>query len=44
MQEPANLMNEIFGSDYELNIEKKLSDMSFQLPKCQIRYAIIIKM
>ncbi|XP_025159400.1 centromere/kinetochore protein zw10 homolog isoform X2 [Harpegnathos saltator] len=35
-QEPPKFTNKPFEDDYELTIEKKLSDMSFQLPRCQI--------
>ncbi|XP_024889791.1 centromere/kinetochore protein zw10 homolog [Temnothorax curvispinosus] len=35
-QEPPKLINKAFENDCELSIEKKLSDMSFHLPKCQI--------
>ncbi|XP_018058497.1 PREDICTED: centromere/kinetochore protein zw10 homolog [Atta colombica] len=35
-QEPPKLIDKAFENDYELSIEKKLSDMSFYLPKCQI--------
>ncbi|XP_032666419.1 centromere/kinetochore protein zw10 homolog [Odontomachus brunneus] len=35
-QEPPKLMSKAFEDDRELTIEKKLSDMSFQLPRCQI--------
>ncbi|KYN00573.1 PREDICTED: centromere/kinetochore protein zw10 homolog [Cyphomyrmex costatus] len=35
-QEPPKLIDKVFENDCELPIEKKLSDMSFHLPKCQI--------
>ncbi|KAL6268596.1 hypothetical protein P5V15_001728 [Pogonomyrmex californicus] len=35
-QEPPKLINKALENDCELSIEKKLSDMSFYLPKCQI--------
>ncbi|KAL0113921.1 hypothetical protein PUN28_011331 [Cardiocondyla obscurior] len=35
-QVPPKLINKVFENDCELSIEKKLSDMSFYLPKCQI--------
>ncbi|EZA57238.1 Centromere/kinetochore protein zw10-like protein [Ooceraea biroi] len=35
-QEPPKLTNKVFENDHKLNIEKKLNDMTFQLPRCQI--------
>ncbi|KYQ54748.1 Centromere/kinetochore protein zw10 like protein [Trachymyrmex zeteki] len=35
-QGPPKLIDKAFENDCELSIEKKLSDMSFHLPKCQI--------
>nr|XP_011698225.1 PREDICTED: centromere/kinetochore protein zw10 homolog [Wasmannia auropunctata]XP_011698226.1 PREDICTED: centromere/kinetochore protein zw10 homolog [Wasmannia auropunctata] len=35
-QEPPKLINKAFENGCDLSIEKKLSDVSFHLPKCQI--------